>query len=242
MKYTRYINLAIDHLNRNGIEYEILQGEMVSIEQIRDCEETIGFSLPREYREYLFEIGDGFSLSYETPMKYLEERILAVLHSDSSKQHEALKSVKNGHRNRWRLDSIADTISEWECTQKELSEESIKEYLKWNGEEYLNECRRRRRWFPISGIGGGGRTINIDCNTDSGSIRYHDIRNPGNTNSTYIAHSLEFWMANWSQYTFSDPTYSYTTQMGITCLCDSLDGEFPWADSSFLPKFRIANI
>lgn len=242
MKYAPYIKLAIDQLERLGIQYEIVQGEVVSIDQIREYEDTIGFPLPKEYKEYLFELGDGFSLRYETPISYLEAKVLAVLNSDSSKLDEALKEAKNGHYNVWGLDSIEATVGEWECNQEELSEENIEEYLDWNGEDYLNECRRRRRWLPISGIGGGGYTLNIDCNTDNGCIRYNDIRRSGDTNSTYLADTLESWMANWSRYTFSDPIYSNGLQGYISSLCYSISGEFPWSDFSFLPQFKIANI
>ncbi|MES2981830.1 MAG: SMI1/KNR4 family protein [Verrucomicrobiota bacterium] len=242
MKYLHYYESATKQLDQLGIEYEIIQGEIISIDQMRNYEELLGFSLPKDYKDYLLEMGDGFSLRYETPRTYLEENIIMSLGSDSPKLENELKAAKDGHYNVWGLNLIEDSIGCWECDQDELSEENILQYLDWNAEEYLNECRRRRRWFPIAGIGGGGETLNLDCNTDSGSIRYHDIRRPGDSKSAYIADSLDVWIAIWTRYTFSDPTYSNGMQGFMNSICYSIEGKFPWTDMKFLPQLKNSSI
>lgn len=244
MNFYRHIQRAIDHLEFLGIPYEIDRGRPVPDSDIADFEEKLGQGLPMEYKEYLSELGDGFRVYYNTPEAYLDRIIEALgldLASEAGQRKRA--SIMDFPYNSWGLDPFDDTTNDWEYRQPDLSEDAIASYLDTDGEEYLNECRRRRQWLPILGVGGGGYTVNYDYGIDFGAIRYHDIRMPGHAASAYVASSLDDWMHKWSQFSFSSPIYQNggTQAAFFESYCDIIEGKFPWDGDHFLSEFKVKN-
>ena len=82
MSNLHYFESAIQQLDKIGIEYDIVQGEIISIDQISHYESLLGFMLPKSYKDYLLEMGDGFGIRYTTPTNFLEENIIKSLGSD----------------------------------------------------------------------------------------------------------------------------------------------------------------
>lgn len=240
MKFYRHIAFAINHLDRLGADYEIVCGHYVSGARLREIEDQIGAPLPLEYKMYLKELGDGFQFRYYTPRKVIENVIERTsIDWDSQIGKSLLKQLDDPHFNCWGLDDFESSFAQWEDYQYDLREEEIAQYLKHDGEEYLQECRRRKRWLPIFGIGDGGYTLNYDLNSSTGAIRYHDIRRPGQIDSAYIADGLDDWMKNWSLYSFSDPIYSRSQTQGLfNSICYCVNGRFLWEDQNFYPEFK----
>lgn len=244
MKFYRHIEAAINHLERLGIEYEIDIGRVrqISDAKITAFEDKLGEPLPMEYKAYLKELGDGFQFRYTTPIQFLEEMAERVpLDPESSIGRTRSAQLREQHDNGWSLDYFYDTVMEWDGRGDDLAESEIIRYLNTDGEEYVNECRRRRRWFSIMGIGCGGYTLNYDYGTNIGAIRYHDIRMPGYQASAHVANSLDDWMEKWSRYAFSNPISPETGIQwhSFDSYCYGISGEFPWDDEHFLPAFRI---
>ena len=209
MKFYRFIERVKIHLETNGIGYEVKEGQPVNDQDIKRFEELVGVAFPKELRSYLDELGDGFLFRAEGPGLW--------------------------EQCGWYIEKLADCIIEWGCNQDELHESEIQQHLKFNGEDYLAECRRRRNWLPIANFGCGGYTINYSCNDDLGAIRFHDIRDPGNAESARLGNSLAEWMDSWSRYSFGSPN-------GGGDLFDnsySVRGAFPWDDSTFDSALKI---
>lgn len=206
MKFYSYIQRVAEHLDKLGVDYTIQKGTPIAPEEIKRFDDLVGSSLPKELKEYLEEMGDGF-----------------VFYHPSGG---------------WHIEGFSACIEEWGSNQDDLMDEELERYYGSNfDEEVLAEGRRRRKWLPIYGFGGGGYTINYDCGEELGAIRYHDIRNPANKSSACIAKSIEEWMDKWSRFCFTSPAGSDFFESYI----DSVEGNFSWDEALFSQEYTIDN-
>jgi SMI1 / KNR4 family (SUKH-1) len=215
MSFMRHINEACEHLRSIGIAPEIHDGEAVDDARICEIEKQLQFSLPRELRLYLLEMGDGFQLSYSAEPC----------------------TGKEDDQFWWGLDRIEAIMHYWGSMQTDLK-------LAGNdggceSDEFRAELERRLRWLPVFGIGGGGYLFCIDYGEGNGTIRYHDIRlRPKHYPSIRLADSLDDWMNRWSRYGFSAPLYDGTEKHAfLESYCGELEGVFDWSPKKFRPIF-----
>ncbi len=219
MHYLKYIEEACAHLRSLGIDPEVSEGFPVTEEILHEAELVMQMPLPHEIRSFLMEMGDGFQLSYSAE----------PITGDEDNQFY------------WGINSLGGIVSAYSDLRDEMLKNASGSGEYCDTEECKEESRKRSKWVPFYGIGGGGYTLCIDSGEGEGNgeIRYHDIRfGDGHFPSIHLASDFDALIRQWSRYCFSEPLWDGTDKHGdLVSYCWEKEGAFDWAPNKFRQEF-----
>jgi hypothetical protein len=195
-------------------------GRKLTRAELDDLENSVGLRLPTDYRQYLSDLGDGFSFQYDWEGDFFS----------------------------WGLSGIEDVLSAREGARVQLDALNTGRGADYGipakTPEEFDRARKRLQWLPIHDIGSGGYVFSLDTTETPSPVRYQDINYEAIEpieSSMIVASSLTDWILQWSRYCFSDPAptgkpYYFTT------FAASRPGLFDWAPQNFLKSLdRNAN-
>jgi SMI1 / KNR4 family (SUKH-1) len=224
MNFNTLFDDVSQFLAERGITVDRCDGDILSSSAISEFEAELGLRLPTELRQYLTEVGDGFSLQYEWQTEHGTDLF------------------------DWSISPIEDILAE-----REEAKDILEAITDGNGSDYgfedvspeqIEAARLRLAWLPVHGVGDGGYVFAMDSSSEPAPIRFFDIHYGAVTpvaSSLILAPSLTQWVRSWSRFCFSKPApggkpYEFAT------FAASRSGLFDWAPENFLSALdRNAN-
>jgi hypothetical protein len=205
--YYEILQEVSQYLRGRGLRPEVVIGDPVDRDMLSKLEDDYCVTLPEDYRVFLAELGDGFYFRLEDG------------------------SISCG------FERVSDSFAELKFIRTCIDYDARQEHVRNNPfQEVVAEAERRRKWFPIFNIGGGGYLFCIDCSSPEGAIRNYDsVYWPNDDKEEWsfrMADSFFEFFKTWSDYCFSEPPG--------TLINHALHGrgQFQWDSYDFPIEFR----